>query len=211
MTTAKPQQADSLADALARLQANLPEVGKERTANAGSYSYSYADLAACSRAVLPKLGEQGLSFSAKPTLLDGEFVLVYVLRHTSGDNDGGVYPLPDPRKATPQSVGSAISYGRRYCLLAVTGLAPAEDDDDGAAATHAHQDTAGSAGTTTGSRPGGLDVGKLYRDIGEAETEAELDKLLDALAALPPSVQAGVKERIERRRHQILNVTAAGS
>ena len=129
--TANVTEHPNLATALAAFQADLPPLGKDSTANAGTYSYSYADLAAVSRVVLPLLGKQGLSFSSKPTLVDGKFVLDYVLRHSSGDEDRGSYPLPSGR---PQEVGSAITYARRYALMAVTGVFPAEEDDDGKAA-----------------------------------------------------------------------------
>ena len=82
-------------------------------------------------AVMPLLAKNGLSFSAKPTLdEDGRFVLAYSLRHTSGESDGGVYPLPS---GNPQQVGSALTYARRYILSAIVGVA-AEEDDDGRAA-----------------------------------------------------------------------------
>jgi hypothetical protein len=125
----------SLAAALAAVQAELPAVKKTKTAKVEGkdgrrgYEYSYADLAEVSQAVLPLLGRHGLSFSSKPTLDErGQFVLAYVLRHSSGDSDSGTYPLPTGQ---PQAVGSAISYARRYALCSVTGIA-AEDDDDGA-------------------------------------------------------------------------------
>lgn len=127
-----------LAKALAEFQANLPHVSKAGTAEVqtktgGRYSYTFADLADVSAAALPLLGKYGLSFSSKPTLTDeGRFVLRYSLRHSSGESDGGDYPLPT--NAPPQELGSAITYGRRYCLCAVTGIAP-DDDDDGAAAS----------------------------------------------------------------------------
>jgi ribosomal protein S20 len=55
--------------------------------------------------------------------------------HTSGEKVSGEYPLPTG--GSPQALGSAITYARRYCLCAVTGVA-ADDDDDGAAATEHH-------------------------------------------------------------------------
>lgn len=126
---------ENLAHALAVLQTRLPEIKKSQEAkiqsDRGKYSYSYADLAQITKELMPILGELGLSFSAKPTILDGQFVLVYTLRHVSGAEDQGIYPLP--ATGTPQAIGSAITYGRRYCLCAITGIAP-EDDDDGAAA-----------------------------------------------------------------------------
>lgn len=135
------KEAATLASALAQLQADLPEVRKGETAevqtkSGGKFSYSYADLADCNKAVMPRMAALGLSFSAKPTLAEGGFVLRYVLRHSSGEFDGGDYPLPDPSRGTPQEIGSAITYARRYTLCSVTGLAPS-DDDDGAAATQA--------------------------------------------------------------------------
>jgi hypothetical protein len=86
------------------------------------------------------MGELGLSFSAKPTWVtreDGtrEFVLAYTLRHVSGEQDEGEYPL-GTNPSNHQAIGSAITYGRRYCLCAITG-AVAEHDDDGQAASQA--------------------------------------------------------------------------
>lgn len=134
---------ESLAAALAQLQAQLPDVRKGETAKVksdkGSYTYTYANLADCSRAIMPKLANLGLSFSAKPTIIDGRFTLAYVLRHVSGESDAGDYPLPDPNRSTPQQVGSAITYARRYALCAITGLSPDDDDDDGKAAQDAHK------------------------------------------------------------------------
>lgn len=130
----------SLAEALAQFQMRVPRIGKGKTARVtsdkGNYSYDFADLADITKVVMPLLGELGLSFTSKPTVNEaGKFVLVYALRHVSGDSDEGVYPLP--QSGTPQQVGSAITYARRYTLCAVTGIAPDDADDDGAAASAA--------------------------------------------------------------------------
>ena len=126
-TTPKP---DTLAAALAILQTRLPHIGKDKSANIKpGFSYRYADLAVISKQLLPVMGELGLSFSCAPTIADeGRLVLDYVLRHTSGESSGGLYPLP--QTGTPQQIGSAITYARRYCLCAITGIAADEDDDD---------------------------------------------------------------------------------
>lgn len=124
----------NLAGALAEVQAKLPHVTKGKKADTGKYTYTYADLSDIAQAIHPLLGQVGLAWVTKPTLnADGAFVLAYSLRHTSGEHESGEYPLPDPTKTPPQSVGSAITYGRRYCLCAVTGVV-ADEDDDGAAA-----------------------------------------------------------------------------
>jgi hypothetical protein len=133
----------TLATALAELQTQLPHVGKDKTAKVvtkekGTYSYTYADLAIISRDLLPLMGKLGLAFTCRPSVTEaGMFVLDYMLMHTGGETIAGAYPLPDPTRTTPQQVGSAITYARRYCLCAVTGLAPDDDDDDAAAAAKA--------------------------------------------------------------------------
>ena len=136
--------------ALAGVQADLPRIAKDADAKIPGkdgkqgYAYKYADLADVAEAVMPLLGKHGLAFTAKPTMDDGMFGLAYSLVHESGEKDAGFYPLPDPRSTPPQQVGSAITYARRYCLCAVTGVAPNGDDDDAGAAQAGYQ-SAGAA------------------------------------------------------------------
>jgi hypothetical protein len=122
----------SLAAALVQLQANLPPITKDDTAQVGPRTYAYANLATIHAAILPLLASLGLYWTTCPTLMDGQFVLDYALTHVSGGSIGGQYPLP--ASGTPQQVGSAITYAKRYTICAVLGIAPAEDDDDGQAA-----------------------------------------------------------------------------
>lgn len=133
----------SLAAALAAFQADLPKITKDETAKVTgesktgakvSYSYGYAGLDSVVEAVLPALGKQGLSISSKTILFDNLFSLVVTLKHESGDEDSAVWPLPDPRRSGPQDLGSAMTYGRRYLTLALTGTFPGGEDDDGAKA-----------------------------------------------------------------------------
>lgn len=175
---------DTLASALAELQKRLPEVRKGETAevltkSGGKYTYSYADLADCSKVILPKLGEVGLSFSSKPTIVDGQFVLVYTLRHVGGDTDEGVYPLPDPTRHSPQEIGSAITYGRRYSLCAITGLAPGGDDDDGAAASKhvaSQVNTRRSSKPPRGGHPGTEPETEMPREPSGPAVSQEVEK-----------------------------------
>jgi len=130
----------TFAEALARLQADLPHIEKGKTAKVTSqrtgktHSYDYADLADCTRILLPLLARHGFSWTCRPTMIGSDFRLQYVLLHSPSEGTiEGFYPLPSSGSA--QEIGSAITYARRYCLCAVTGAAP-DDDDDGAAAEH---------------------------------------------------------------------------
>src|SRR5664280_3651574 len=129
----------AFAAALAIVQSNMPQVGKDKSASIksdkGSYTYKYADLASILDAVSPVAAAQGFSFMATPTLsAGGAFVLRYCLLHKGGHREGGEYPLPDPSRSTPQQIGSHITYARRYVYCAMLGVAADEDDDGRAGA-----------------------------------------------------------------------------
>lgn len=124
----------TLHEALLALQAELPTITKDNTAevptkSGGKYTYKYADLGAVHDALFPLLNKHGLIWVTAPTVNRYGFTLHYQLLHSSGGISGKYY-LP---QGTPQEIGSAITYARRYALLAVCGVAP--EDDDGAAAT----------------------------------------------------------------------------
>jgi len=53
--------------------------------------------------------------------------LVTTLLHTSGEWISGRRPLHAKTK-DPQGIGSAITYARRYDLMAMVGIAPEDDD-----------------------------------------------------------------------------------
>jgi hypothetical protein len=132
-TMTEPKTTSGLNEALADLQTQLPHIAKNNRAEVptkagGKYTYQYADLAEITRQLLPLLGKLGLSFTSRPTMVGDRLALVYELRHISGESIDGVWPLPD--RGTPQEIGSAVTYARRYCLCAVTGLAPDNDDED---------------------------------------------------------------------------------
>jgi hypothetical protein len=178
MTTENPA-GSPLATALAAFQASLPAVTKGATGQVpGKRGYKYADLSDLSAVVLPLLAKQGLSWLTMPTFDDtGRFVLRYELLHTSGESRVGCYPLPS---GTAWEVGSALTYGRRYCLSAVTGVA-ADEDDDGQAAEQAprapqpHPADVARASLKATCRENGWDLKRvvsLYDGDLVAETDA---------------------------------------
>ena len=124
----------NLATALSAFQANLPRLRKTTSGQVpGKRDYKYADLADVNQDVLTELAKHGLCWMCGPTRADdGTPVLRWELLHASGESRTGDYELP--RDVTSQQMGSAITYGRRYCVTAVTGVVP-DEDDDGAAAS----------------------------------------------------------------------------
>lgn len=193
----------TLDEAMAWLQQHLPRVGKGETAKVEKdgqlkYTYKYADLADVSEALLPLLGPLGLSWRTKPTLmqLPGEtghrFVLEYRLRHVSGEEEAGIWPLPD--RVDPQVVGSHITYARRYCLCAVTGLAPGGDDEDGGRAA---SDAAGRSDTLSEASLS-LPPAEAERLVAALEPHAETP-----LAEYPRLWETVVKRRAANKQSPI--------
>lgn len=120
----------SIAAALSALQGDMPTVKKDKTVRTGKYSYTYADLASVMAALAPHLKENGLSFAALPVTDEHGFRLEGHLMHESGERLTGSLPLSG---RTPQEVGSALTYARRYLLGCLTGVVTDEDDDGQAA------------------------------------------------------------------------------
>jgi ERF superfamily len=133
-----------LVDALSKLD----DVPREKTADTGSYSYTYADLASILGYVRPLLAEHGFVITQPVGGPVGEVSVGTVLFHRSGSTF--VSPLLSAKvSGTPQAIGSTITYLRRYSLLATLGLAT--EDDDGAAGTR--QPAAPRKRTTTTRAP----------------------------------------------------------
>lgn len=119
-----------LAKALWKAQAAMGNAVKDSTNP--HFKSKYADLASCWDACRKALTDNGLSV-IQPVSADGASVTVTTrLLHESGEfiEDGLTITAV---QNTPQGIGSAITYGRRYGLASMIGLAA--DDDDGNAAS----------------------------------------------------------------------------
>lgn len=101
-----------------------------------AFKSKYADLATVIDAVHPALLSAGIVpiQSSSATYEDGNAIVSVetMLLHKSGEWFASTLNLR-PSKSDPQSIGSAITYGRRYSLQAMCGVAP--EDDDGAASS----------------------------------------------------------------------------
>lgn len=122
-----------LAQALSRAQGQMSHPAKNKTAKVtsakGSYSYNYADLADCLDVIRKPLSDNGIAVVQIPCGGDGGVSITTRLIHQSGQWIEGTLFMPCA-DARPQSIGSAITYARRYSLSPMTGIA-SDDDDDG--------------------------------------------------------------------------------
>lgn len=128
----KSEQIDKLAEALAKAQGVMRAAQKAST-NPAFKGAKYADLASVIDALREPLSSNGLAYTQLVSQADGAVTVETVLMHVSGQWVSSELALR-PVKADAQGIGSAITYGRRYALAAIVGLA-ADDDDDGNAAS----------------------------------------------------------------------------
>ena len=121
----------SIATALAAAQINMGKALKQ--ANNPHFRSKYADLGSVMDACLPALNERGIAV-IQPTGENelGRFVETIMIHGESGEQLSCRVPLI-VGKNDMQGYGSAVTYARRYGLMAMAGIA-AEDDDGNAAA-----------------------------------------------------------------------------
>lgn len=95
----------------------------------------YADLSACVEAVIDALNDNGIALIQRNIECESGVCVETVFVHESGESlSSGPLHVP-AAKQDPQGYGSALTYARRYSLMAACGIAP--EDDDGNAATSA--------------------------------------------------------------------------
>lgn len=122
-------------------------IGATVTRDARANYGRYATLAAVMEAISPALAANGLALVQEAELGNGEVTVAAALVHESGETiEFAPLTMPLGSQRTPQAVGSAMTYGRRYQLTALFGLAP--DDDDGQAASKTLQDTQNGRATS---------------------------------------------------------------
>jgi len=121
----KSDTIEKLVASLVKFQSEVEPVKKDM--DNPFFKSKYADLSGCIEAAKKALAANGLAV-LQPTRIDnGHIIVETMLCHSSGQFIAGEYLL-NPVKNDPQSMGSAMTYGRRYAYLAILGLAPEDDD-----------------------------------------------------------------------------------
>lgn len=171
MTTS--EQINELAAALAKAQGEIE--GAAKTAANPFFKSKYADLASVWDACRRPLATNGLAVIQSPTVNELRVSLDTLIVHTSGQWIRNTLSCA-VKDDTPQVIGSATTYLRRYALQSLVGVA-AEDDDGNAAQGHvangnghAQQTQPAPAPKTVGAPPKGyldwLDDLKAASDEG---------------------------------------------
>lgn len=93
----------------------------------------YADLTSCIEAVITALNNNGIALIQKPHECNDGVIIQTIFLHESGEMiEGGMLHVP-ASKHDAHGYGSALTYARRYSLMATCGIS--QEDDDGNAAS----------------------------------------------------------------------------
>ena len=92
------------------------------------FKTKYADLSACVKAVIDALNDNGIALVQNCHPCDDGVSVETIFYHESGEMiNCGILHVP-AAKNDPQGYGSALTYARRYSLMAACGIAPEDDD-----------------------------------------------------------------------------------
>ena len=182
-------QMNEIAKALVKAQ---KEFGPALKTSTNPYFRSrYADLSACVEAVIDALNNNGIMLTQRLHPSENGVTVETIFLHESGATmSAGMLNVP-AGKQDPQGYGSALTYARRYSLMAACGIAP--EDDDGNAA----------------SKKPSVDVSGHVAAIETAESSEELVELFQAamkVAGQDQTAQAKIiaakKARQERAKKE---------
>jgi hypothetical protein len=97
------------------------------------YRSRYADFTSCMDACREPLSTNGLAIIQTPQIVNEKLTLVTILAHSSGQWMKAEFPI-SAKTENMQSLGSAMTYAKRYSLCGMVGIVADEEGDDDAEA-----------------------------------------------------------------------------
>lgn len=182
--------------AMAEFKINPPKIEKDRKVAFGNTKYNHASLFNVVDKITSELSKHGLSASWV-TSQNGKLTVTCKINHILGHSEETPLSADSDKSGSKndiQALGSAITYLQRYTLLAVTGLATYDQDDDAKGATikvtdaqlHQLRDLLISKELTEASLVKFLKV--------ESLEELPADQFMKALAAINSARKSSIKE-----------------
>ena len=191
------EEIDKIAAALVKFQGEVesPKKTAENPAfKRDGKTLKYADLDAIIKTITPTLLKNGLS---QHQFVDSEtdtktVKVTTMLLHESGQfiiSDQLTLPAENRGKYDAQSVGSAVTYGRRYSLSAILGIASENDDD---ANSISGQDKANNKQPQTYNKPPEAKV----KIASYEEKDRLMNKLREYVAIRGMDDEAGLNQMV---------------
>lgn len=132
MSNLMSPEVDKLFSAMNKVQGGLKSIIPDSDVKTGAYKFDYASFDSIWALLREPNRENGLSVIHSLDVMEGRNYLITILGHTSGQWIKSYYPL-NPVDNKSQTLGSCITYGKRYSLAALFSLVTNKDDDGNAA------------------------------------------------------------------------------
>ncbi len=124
--------------AMAAFKKDPPVIVKDKEVKYGQTAYKHAGLAEAATSIGKALSKQGLSAAWRTEQNDNGVTVICEITHILGHSESTSLTAPPDNsgsKNSIQAIASTVTYLQRYSLLALTGLAAQDVDDDGQGAT----------------------------------------------------------------------------
>jgi hypothetical protein len=206
LAKAQGQMGGAKKDAVAEVQYGTGPVRKR----------AYADLASVWDAIRAPLSANGIAIIQTTESVQGGICVVTLMAHASGEWIRSRLSMP-ASKNDAQGYGSALTYARRYSLMAIVGIAP--EDDDGEEATRAPQQQRQERapappqnipkGTTNADKEAASAIAHAMKDAGMA---GDRDAVLEAFKGATTRFSAGsILTRLSQLRDEAIALCDAAS
>jgi hypothetical protein len=207
-TASAAQPAGSpLTAALVAFHQDVATIHETSTAQYGAY----ADLSTVLSAILPALSKHGIriSQSFQPWGDDGSGMLLLTsLKHVSGEEEVSRLPLVRANSSRGNAVhdwGGAVTYQRRYAILAMLGLAAGIKDDDGDVFSASASTSSGVSSTSNLKKGAPVKASNGHAKPAPAPAQpagldaAELERIKKAIVALSPDDRSALVAAFRRQ------------
>lgn len=203
----EPSVGSPLTAALVAFHQDVATIHETSTAQYGAY----ADLSTVLSAILPALSKHGIriSQSFQPWGDDGSGMLLLTsLKHVSGEEEVSRLPLVRANSSRGNAVhdwGGAVTYQRRYAILAMLGLAAGIKDDDGDAFTASASTSSGVSSTSNPKKGAPVKASNGHAKPAPAPAQpaaldaAELERIKKAIVALSANERTALVAAFRRQ------------
>lgn len=205
MNKFESDQLNELYTALAKAQSEIEFAAADK--NNPFFKSKYADMASVMRVAREPLTKNGLSVIQRVlTNSINQMYLLTRLCHASGQWIEGKM-LINPAKGDIQSIGSYMTYVKRYSWSAIVGVTVGEedkkDDDDGEAAMNRKENKPTEDETDAKGPITPIQIRELEKMLFDLPEEDEKTTLawcqVDELKKIPKSKFSAVKKSLEKR------------
>jgi len=163
------------------------------------FKNQYSTLESVIEAVKEPLNNNGIAFSHRNVVVsDGTMSITLYFMHEEGYEEASSYSCV-LKDTSPQGVAGAVTYAKRYSLMAACGIPSSDDDGE----TASGRGTVQGLGSSDSSQPSPF---KLYsKAVSEATTDERLAELTTKLATsrLSPTEKELVTKQIAEAKSKL--------